>query len=455
MPRVYQRPEWAHPAVFPIAVFRSHFKFHKLCRSAAGLLIGACLALRVQAQEELGFEQALQLAQERSQQLIAQGRATSAARDMAIAAAQRPDPTLKLGVNNLPIDGPDRFSLSRDFMTMRSVGVMQEFTREDKRLARSKRFEQEAQASEAGRALVLANLQRDTATAWLNCFYLGRMLDLLVSQRDEARLQIDAAEVAYRGGKGGQADVFAARTLVAQIEDRLDQTRRQVIVARTQLARWVGDTSSSASCVPSSLASLPDTSHLPDHHTDLQDTVQRHPELVLMARQEDMAQAEVEGARANKQADWSAELMLSHRGSAYSNMVSLNVSVPLQWDQASRQDRELAAKLATADQMRAQREEATREHFAQIQAMQQAWQSGRERLGRYDSTLMPLAAQRTQAALTAYRAGTGTLTAVLEARRAAIDTQMERLRLEMDTAQVWAQLTYLIPADHDVAAAQP
>ncbi|WP_374256948.1 TolC family protein [Aquabacterium sp.] len=452
---VNHRPQRAYPAIFPIAVFRSRVKLRGLSspvfRLALSLLIGVSPALPALAEEALGFEQALHLAQERSQQLIAQERAASAARDMAVAAGQRPDPTLKLGVNNLPIDSPDRFSLSRDFMTMRSVGVMQEFTREDKRLARSKRFEQEAQASEAGRALILANLQRDTATAWLNCFYLGHMLDLLGKQRDEANLQIDAADAAYRGGKGAQVDVFAARALVAQIEDRLDQARRSLAAARTQLDRWVGNSPRDFSL----LISPPDTSHLPGHHADSSDIVQRHPELVLMARQEDMAQAEVEGARANMQADWSAELMLSHRGPAYSNMVSLNVSVPLQWDPANRQDRELAAKLALADQMRAQREEATREHLAQIQTMQLEWQSSRARLARYDSTLMPLAAQRTQAALTAYRAGTGTLTSVLDARRAAIDVQMERLRLEMDAAQVWAQLTYLIPADHDVAAAQP
>jgi hypothetical protein len=47
-----------------------------------------------------------------------------------------PDPVLKLGLNNLPIDGPDRYSVTRDFMTMRSVGVMQELTRADKRSAR-------------------------------------------------------------------------------------------------------------------------------------------------------------------------------------------------------------------------------------------------------------------------------------------------------------------------------
>jgi hypothetical protein len=52
---------------------------------------------------------------------------------MAAAAGQLPDPVLKLGLNNLPIDGPDRYSVTRDFMTMRSVGVMQELTRAEKR----------------------------------------------------------------------------------------------------------------------------------------------------------------------------------------------------------------------------------------------------------------------------------------------------------------------------------
>lgn len=410
----------------------------------------ASLAFPVHAQDPLSFEQAIRLAEARSRQLVAQTNAAASARAMAAAAAQRPDPTLKLGINNLPIDGTDRFSLTRDFMTMQSVGVMQEFTREDKRLARSRRFESEAQASEAARALALANLQRDTATAWLDCFYLTRMLDLLASQNQETRLQIEAAEAAYRGGKGAQADVFATRTMAAQIEDRLAQVRRQMSIARLQLARWIGD-DAQAPLPPAP----PDLGRLPSGHADLENEVQKHPDIVLMARQEDMAQAEIDGAQANKHADWSVELMLNHRGPAYANMVSLNVALPLQWDQANRQDRELAAKLATADQLRAQREEATREHIAQIEGLRQTWQSDRERLARYDGSLLPLAAQRTEAALAAYRGGTGTLVSVLEARRAVIDTQLERLRLEMEAAQTWAQLAYLLPASGDAQAPHP
>jgi outer membrane protein TolC len=107
------------------------------------------------------------------------------------------------------------------------------------------------------------------------------------------------------------------------------------------------------------------------------------------------------------------------------------------------------------EQIRAQREEATREHLAQVTAMLQSWQSGRDRLSRYDSALIPLAAERTRATLSAYRGGSGTLASVLEARRMELDTRIDRLRLEMETARIWAQLNYLIPAEHDVAAPRP
>ncbi len=411
---------------------------------AAILVNGLGMTAYAQAAEPLGFAQALRLAEARSRALAAQDFAALSAQEMAVAAGPLPDPVLKLGINNLPINGDDRFSLTRDFMTMRSVGVMQEFTRLDKRRSRSSRFEREAEAAIASRTMVLANLQRDAAQAWLNRYYQERVRALLVSQRDEATLQIEAADTAYRTGRGSQADSFAARSAVAQIEDRMLENDRQLATANTRLERWVGavtDTGSNA---------LPNMESVPLGGGALPTLVAHHPELSLMEKQEQVAAAEAELARANQQSDWAAELMFNQRGPAYSNMVSINVSVPLQWDSSKRQDRELAAKLATVEQLRAQREEATREHLAEVHAMLQAWQSNRERLKRYDTAHIPLAKERTKALLAAYRGGSGTsLTTVLEARRMELDTRMERIRLEMETAMLWAQLNYLTPANAD------
>lgn len=410
------------------------------------VLCAAFVSLDSNAQQALTLDQALRAAQDRSRQLVAQDSVASASREMAIAAGQLPDPTLKAGINNLPINGPDRFSLTRDFMTMRSIGVAQEITGSDKLKARSARFDREAETAEAARAVALADLRRDTAKAWLDRHYQERMLDVLRTQRAEAGLQIEAADAAYRGGRGSQADVFAARSAVALIDDRIRQTEQQVATAKTRLARWVGADANQALGVPPSVATV----HL-DMAT-LETQLAHHPQIALMVKQEAMARADADIAQSNKRADWSVELMYSQRGPAYSNMVSVNVSIPLQFDQKNRQDRDLAAKLAVVEQMRAQREEATREHVAETLGWLQEWQSDRDRLVHYDSELIVLAAERTRAAMAAYRGGSGALGAVLDARRTEIDTRMDRLRLEMEAAALWAQLEYLIPHEHEATA---
>jgi len=393
----------------------------------------------------LTLERALQIAQQRSAGLIAQDAAAASARSMAIAAGQLPDPTLNVGLTNLPVTGPDQFSVARDFMTMRSIGIAQQFTRASKRQARAAGFEREARAAEASRELALANLQRDTALAWLDRYYDERVGDLITGQGQEAKLQIDAAEAAFRASRGAQADVFAARSALAQIEDRIAQSERDVATARTQLARWVG------AAAEDPLGPLPGLQTVSLRPQDLETALVHHPQIAVMLEQEAVARAQADAARADKRPDVSVELMYSQRGSAYSNMVSINFSIPLQWDQRHRQDQELAAKLALVEKLRAEREEETRMHVAEDLAMLQHWRSDRERLQRYDASLLPLAADRIDAAVAAYRGGTGSLTAVLEARRSQIDTRLERIRLEQEAARLWAQLNFLVPAGHGTA----
>jgi outer membrane protein TolC len=406
---------------------------------AAALAAGLAGLAPAQTAPTLSLDEALRLAKERSRHLVAQDAAAAAARAMAAAAAQRPDPTLKVGIANLPIDGPDRYSLTRDFMTMRSIGLMQELTRADKRRARAARFEREAEAAAAARDVALAALRRDTAAAWLERHFLERMRGLLQAHRDEAALQIDAAEAAYRGGRGTQADAFAARLAVAQIEDRLREMEREIVVATTRLARWVGPAAAErALAAPPSL----DRSRIDEANLEAQ--LARHPELEWMSRQEAAAQAQAEVARSERHADWSVELMVSQRGSAYSNMVSVNLSLPLQWDRANRQDRDIAARSELAEQVRAQREEAGREQLANARIWLAQWKSDRERLAHFDASLLALAGERTRAAIAAYRGGSGTLAAVLEARRTEIEQRMERLRLEMSAAAAWARLENLV-----------
>jgi outer membrane protein TolC len=346
---------------------------------------------------------------------------------------------LRASVDNLPVNGPDRFSATADFMTMRSIGLTQEWTRSDKLQARAARYEREADVADAGRQLVLANLQRDTAIAWLDRLYQERMRELLARQRDEAQLQVQATEAAYRGGRGAQADVFAARLAVTQVEDRLAATGQELLTAKTRLSRWVGERGEEP------LGPLPAMQAVHLHDGDLETALAQHPDVALLQRKLAVAQADARIAQENKRPDFSVELSYSQRGARYSNMVSVGITVPLQWDQKDRQDRELAAKLALVEQARAEREDEVRMHLAEAQALLQQWRSNRQRLERHQAELVPLATQRTEAALAAYGAS-APLASVLDARRAEIEARMDQLKLEMETARLWAQLNYLLPS---------
>ncbi len=422
-----------------------HVSFFRLI---AGFLLSlAALCASAASDAPLTLPEAQEMALRRSLETTGLAASAAASREMAVAAGQLPDPVLRLGLDNLPLSGPDRFSLTRDFMTMFRVGVMQEITRSEKRRARSARFEREAEVAGAARLLAQTELRRNTAQAWLERHFQQAMGELLLAQRSETSLQIEAADAAYRGGRGAQADVFAARSAVAQLDDRIRQVQAQTAVARTRLARWIGQDAER------SLAATPNLATLRLDTGRLEAELLREPRIGLLQMEETLSVAEVNIARSNKRADWSVELMYSQRGSAYSNMVSVGLSIPLQWDQKNRQDRELAAKLAMVERQQAQREEVARELLAQARAWLQQWQANRERLVFYDQSIIPLAAERTRAALAAYRGGASPLNAVLEARRMEIDARLDRLRLDMETASFWAQLNFLTPDERDLRAA--
>src|SRR5688572_18664169 len=192
------------------------------------LILFLAAAFAHAADEPLSLEQAQRIAAERSRQLAAQDSAVLASREMAVAAGQLPDPSLKFGIENLPVNGSDAFSTTADFMTMRRIGVMQEFTRGEKRQLRAERFEREAERGLAEKTATLATIQRDAALAWLDRYYAEVAAGILAEQAKEARLEIEAAETAYRSGRGSRADVYTARSALVALEDRGSEIGRRI-----------------------------------------------------------------------------------------------------------------------------------------------------------------------------------------------------------------------------------
>ncbi|TLZ49596.1 MAG: TolC family protein [Gammaproteobacteria bacterium] len=383
------------------------------------LLLSSLVSSPVSADEPpFTLAEAQRVALSRSKQLEASQLGVSASKALGIAAGERPDPVAKIGLENLPINGPERFSVQRDFMTMRSVGIMQEITRPSKLRARAAESEEAVRLAEAKKVQVLVALRRDSALAWLNRYYAEAADRTVLQQLEAVRLEVTAADAAYRGGHGTAADVLAARQAFAEFEDLASESSREVSAAKLALDRWVPGASDHA------LVGNPAIDAIPLHKHGLDAQLARHPEI----------------------------LALSQRGIGYSNMVTLELTVPLEIRRASRQDQRLAAKLAEASQAKAEREDMLREHAAEIATMIDAWDSARERLERYRTSIVPLATDRVVAARAAYRGGKATLTDLLTSHRAEIDARLKALQLEAIAARLWAQLAFLEAPPESLAA---
>jgi outer membrane protein TolC len=421
----------------------------RLSMAAALFAMAAWTHGALAADVPLSLAEAQRLAVVRSRQLVAQDAAADASHDLAVAARQLPDPVLKIGVDNLPVTGTERYSLSDDFMTMRRVGVMQEFTSSDKRRLRAERFEREADRASAEKDRLSAEIERGTASAWLDRYYTEAMVTVLAEQRAQAKLAIEAAEGAYRGGRGPQADILAARSALGMIDDRASELDRKLRNATVRLERWIGD----AARQP--LSGKPDIDKLRFDLAALDTTslgahLAHHPEIAVLGKKEQIAQTEAELAKANEKADWTVEVNYLRRGPSFSDMVSVGVSVPLQWDRKNRQDRELGAKLAAVEQAKDERDEMLREHVADTRALINEWQNDRERRQRYEHELIPLSIERSAAVLAAYRGGKAGIADVLAARRDEIDLRLQALQLEASAAQLWEQLNFLYPSNRSM-----
>lgn len=400
------------------------------------------------AESPLTLAEAQRLATARSAQIEAGDLAISASKDMAVAAAERPDPVVKFGVDNFPVNGPDRFSVQRDFMTMRTVGVMQEITRPSKLHLRAQRSQRAVELAKAERAQALTLVQRDTAVAWLERYYAEAMDQNTLQQVHAAQLEVTAAQASYRAGQGTAADIMAVRGMLAQLEDQASEASREVRRSKTALARWVGDAADRP------LAGQPAIDDgIPLHHHTLESQLSDHPEILALQRQAELAQSDVELARVNRRPDWTVALMYSRRGIGFSNMVSLEFSLPLQINRPDRQDRELSAKLAEASKARAEREDMLRAHVAEVGAMIDEWGNARERRDRYRNEIIPLAADRTTATSAAYRGGKAKLVDVLAARRNEVDVRFQALQIEARAARLWAELRFLSPEGSDAITA--
>jgi len=411
----------------------------RACAALAGFLL-ASVSTALAAQP-LPMREAVELATERSARLSAQTASIHAAGEMAARAAELPDPKLRFGIDNMPVSGEDAWTLTRDFMTMKRIGVMQEFANGDKRRARAGRASAERDVEQAMLRLERTNVRRDAAMAWYEVLHATRALEVMADLVNAMQLQHETVAAAIQGGRSPAAEGFMVRGALEAARDEVIEQERVLRRARVQLAQLIGPDADRP------VGEAPDTSMLGRPVETMLASLDAHPTLAVFEARESAAKSEIALAQSMKKPDWGVEVSYGQRSPNFSNMLTVMFSVDLPVLSGNRQDRDIAAQHAQLERVRAQREDTRRGYEAAVRGAAIDWESWNRRVQRYETLLVPLAQERVKAALAAYRGGRGELGAVIDARRGEAETRLALHNALLERGRAWSNLSFLVPEE--------
>jgi outer membrane protein, heavy metal efflux system len=404
-------------------------------RSLLSLL--CALPLTAHAGEPLSLEEAVGRALQSAPQVSARTANLEAMQSLATGAGRLPDPELVVGVDNLPVTGPDAYSTTSDFMTMRKVGVMQAFPAATKRKLQGERAAAAADVAQAELVESRLAVAREVAQAWIRRATAEASLNELGVLESDLELQASAARAALAAGRSSTAEALAAQTAAAQFHARLLRVKSEVRQATFELARWLDADADRP------LAAMPSLDELPAPPAALLASVHEHGSLLTFESRIAAARLDVDLAKAERRPDWSAELAFAKRGPEFSDMVSLEFRVGLPLFTKYRQNPQISARHAELRQLEAEREAELRMHTAEIHQVLTQWEELGERARQYEQELLPLAHERSRAALASFRTGRGELRLALEAYEQESEFIIEHAELLNERGLAWAFLRYL------------
>lgn len=394
---------------------------------------------RADGDAPLTLDEAVARALAAAPEVTAAGENAAAFGSLVDSAGRLPDPALVIGMENMPVEGADAWSATSDVMTMREIGVMQAFPNRTKRRLERERASADLDIAEAERSGTSLEVARGAALAYIRRATAESVLEDLDRLRPAAELGAAAARAGVAAGEASTADAFAAEASVARLADRILELQGEARLARADLARWIGG-DADRPVVP-----LPAFDELPQPPERLLSDAARHGPILPYEARLEAARTDVELARAGRRPDWSLELMYSKRGPAFEDMASLEFTVDLPLFAKHRQDPAIAARGADLRKLEAEREARLREHTAQVRKALIEWGQAGARLEQFERTLLPLARDRSRAALAAYRAGNGDLRAAVDSMTDEIDLLVERADLKNARGNAWVALRYLDP----------
>jgi len=364
----------------------------------------------------------------------------AALEEQAVVAGALPDPMLRVGLNNYPIE-------SGGFTTegMTSVGAVyrQAFPRGDTRSLGNRKFMRlaEAQMQEAharGDDVLAA-----TRLAWLDLYYWSKARDLVRESRPFFDDLATVTRSLYAVGRRNQQDVLRAELELSRLDDRLIDIERQQLRARAELREWIGEDADRR--VADKLPQWNDAPPL----EDLLAAMREHPALQAADARIAAQDTSVELAEQRSRPGWALDVGYSHRngslpsGDPRSDFVTVGVTVDLPFFSKKSVDSTLSAALQERSAARADKQRMQRSLESRLAAEYARWHELSRRLALYEERILVQARDHAQASLLAYQSDSGDFADVMRGYIDDLNTRIDYVRLNVEREQAYAVLANL------------
>lgn len=290
-------------------------------------------------------------------------------------------------------------------------------------------------------ATVRAALQRDTAQAWLDLALAQQALTTAHKRVSETERQQGVQKASVAAGSATPDSVLSLQMTLSAMRDSVTLANRDVQLAQSRLFQLTGQ------AITEVQGPLPRYQRLPADEKTLADAIVRHPEVEAALRESETAKARSAQSAVAAIPDVDVEVFYSHRAEGYDDMAGVMFTVDLPLFQSRRQDKDYAADVSRSMQAVDQLTLIQREHLAQVQSLVAQYQAAQTLWLRQRDDILPLQSARLNVLAAQYRSGQSALSALLEARRSVLDTELAVNQAEREMARTWAAIQWLIPQE--------
>ena len=373
--------------------------------------------------------------------LVESHRATAHSFDEeAVAVGTLPDPKLRVGAINVPVDS---FDFRQEQMTQIKVGIQQSFPRGDTLELKQQQSKWLANASLALAEDARRKVLRDVRDTYLNLYYEIAAYRIVKETRKLFSSLVKITESNYAAGRVNQQDVVLAGLELSRLDDRATKIQSREEGYRAQLSQWIGEYSWGELD-----NAFPDMPLLPET-VDLNLVIGQHPLIRSQTAKVEASKKKTDMARQDYKPGWSATLDYGFRsgdnpdGSSRPDFATALVSLDIPLFTSNRQDKNVAANELKTAAVKYMKDDELRKLKRMYDKDKHIWERLGDREDIYRNNLLASAKNNSKVALNAYQSGVSEFNTLMRAQITELDVRLEDLRVRVDRAATKARLLYI------------